>query len=92
MKRPVINAMISLVIQTTVLVVILLVTDWNLYALTIAAIVNSFLMCVLNGFSVRKYIGYRLNIRNIILVPLTASTIMGVIARLSYIFCRNNFV
>ncbi len=86
-KRPVINAMISLVIQTTVLVVILLVTDWNLYALTIAAIVNSFLMCVLNGFSVRKYIGYRLNIRNIILVPLTASTIMGVIARLSYIFC-----
>ncbi|QHQ62989.1 oligosaccharide flippase family protein [Anaerocolumna sedimenticola] len=93
---PVINALISLVIQTTVLVVILLFTDWNIYALTIAAIVYSFLMCVLNGFFIRKKLGYRLNIRNNILIPFAASAIMGMIARLSYILfyvlCKSNTI
>jgi stage V sporulation protein B len=93
---PVINALISLIIQTAVLIVILVFTDWNIYALTIAAIVYSFLMCVLNGFSIRKYLGYRLKIRNNILIPLAASAIMGVIARLSYILffilCNSNTI
>lgn len=93
---PAINALVSLIIQTVVLVVILLFTGWNLYALIIAAILYSFLMCVLNGFSIRKNLGYRLNIRKNIIIPLAASAIMGVIARLSYIFlyviCKSNAI
>ncbi len=93
---PVINALISLIIQTTVLVVILLFTGWNLYALTIAAIVYSFLMCVLNGCSISKSLGYKLNIRNNFMIPLAASAIMGLIARLLYILlyvvCKNNMI
>jgi stage V sporulation protein B len=93
---PVKNALISLIIQTTVLVVILLFTDWNIYALTIAAIVYSFLMCVLNGFSILKYLGYKMNIRNSFIIPITASAIMGAIARLSYILfyvlCKSNTI
>jgi stage V sporulation protein B len=93
---PVINALISLVIQTTVLVVILSFTNWNLYALTISAIVYSFLMCVLNVFSIRKNLGYRLSIRNSFIIPLVASVIMGVIARLLfillYVLCKSNII
>lgn len=81
---PVINALISLVIQTTVLVVIVLYTHWNLYALAIAAIVYSFLMCVLNGQAIKKKLGYRLDMRKYFMIPLVASVIMGTIARMLY--------
>ncbi len=95
-KLPLINALIALIAQTAVLVGILLFTDWNLPALTTAAIVYSLLMCVLNGLSIWKNLRYRLNIRHNILIPLAASGIMGAIARLSYIcfyaLCKNNTI
>ncbi len=84
-KLPVINALIALTAQTALLVVILLFTDWNIHALTTAAIIYSLLMCVLNGLSIWKNLRYRLNIKSNILIPLAASSIMGVIAGLSYL-------
>lgn len=93
---PIINASISLFIQTIVLVLILIFTDWDLFSFTIAAIVYSFLMCLLNGLSLNNIIGYRLRIKNSIIIPLTASLIMGVIARLFYtllyVLCDNNTI
>jgi stage V sporulation protein B len=96
MNLPVINAFFSLIIQTAVLVGILFATEWNLYALAIAAIVYSLLMCILNGISMRKTLGYKLKIKRNFVIPLAASTIMGAIARLSYIIfnaaCKSNTI
>lgn len=78
------NALLALFSQSAVLTVILFQTGWNLYGLVIAAVVHSFLMCVLNGISVRKNLGYQLNIKKSFVIPLTAAAIMGVVASFSY--------
>ena len=76
----VVNAAVALIIQTILLVPLLIFTDLNLYCLVIVAIVYSFVMCILNRFFVRKYLGYRQEIMNTFLLPLIASVCMGIAA------------
>ena len=77
---PVINAFVALIVQTVVLVPCLWYTDLNLYSLAIAAIVYSLLMCILNGISVKKHLGYKQDIKKVFLLPAAASVVMGVAA------------
>lgn len=81
---PMFNAAIALVVQTIILVVLLLFTDLNLYALAIAMLVYSLIMCILNQISVRKHLGYGLDLFEIFWKPTVASFIMGAIAWLVY--------
>lgn len=81
---PVYHAAIALAAQTVVLVPCLLFTNLNLYSIAIATIVYSLLMCVLNQLAVRKYLGYRQNIKKIFVLPMIASVIMGVCAYIVY--------
>ena len=77
MRVPVINATKALVIHLVVLVALLYTTDWNLYVLVISSIVYSGSMCILNGFSVKKYLGLQLNRKKLFMIPLISSLIMG---------------
>lgn len=77
---PVVNASIALVIQTVVLVPCLWFTDLNLYSLTIATIVYSLTMCILNAAAVRKYLDYREDYLKIYVLPLIAAIVMGAAA------------
>ncbi len=77
---PVIHAAVSLVLQVIVLVVLLMFTDLNLFALAIAMNVYSLSMCVLNQIAVRKHLGYRLPIKKAIFKPLLASVLMALVA------------
>lgn len=79
-NTPIYHAVAALTVQTVVLIVLLLGTESNLYALVIANIVYSGLMCVLNQLAVRKAIGYRQEIRTTFLIPLGASLVMGLAA------------
>lgn len=79
-NAPIRNAGIALAIQTAALIGLLLLTDLDLYALVIANIVYSGLMCILNQMSIRKAIGYRQEILRTFLIPLLAAAFMGVIA------------
>lgn len=81
---PVYHAAIALAAQTVVLVPCLLFTNLNLYSIAIATIVYSLLMCVLNQLAVRKYLGYRQNIKKIFVLPMIASVTMGVCAYFVY--------
>ena len=74
---PVINAAIALVVQTVVLVLLLLFTDLGLHSLVIATVLYSFLMCILNGFSVKRQLGYRQEAVKTFCIPFWASVIMG---------------
>ena len=74
---PVINAAAALVIQTAVLVPLLLFTDLGLHSLVIATVLYSFLMCILNGISVRKELRYRQEAVKTFCIPFWASVIMG---------------
>lgn len=84
-NAPVINAAAALAVQTVVLVILLVFTDLSLYALAVAMIVYSFLMCLLNNIAVRKALGYRQEIKKTFLKPVLAAIVMGVAAHYVYI-------
>lgn len=81
---PVINAAVALVIQTAVLVPLLLYTQLGLYAMVAATVLYALLMCILNGYSVRRELGYRQEIIRTWCIPFWASVIMGGAAFGSY--------
>ena len=76
---PMINAAVALVIQTVVLIGLLFL-GFDLYSLAIAMNVYSFVMCVLNQISIRKHLGYGLELKNTFLKPIIASLLMGAVA------------
>lgn len=81
---PVINATIALFLQTAVLVPLLLFTELNLYGLVIANIVYSFSMCVLNGISIYRTIGFKQEYKNTFIKPVLASAVMACVALTVY--------
>jgi stage V sporulation protein B len=81
---PVINAAAALVIQTAVLVGLLLYTDSGLYALSVAMITYSFLMCVLNQIAARKTLKYKQELKKTFWCPLLSAVLMGIVAWGSY--------
>lgn len=79
LNNPVINAAIALLLQTAVLLGMLygLDAEYGPYYYVLAIILYSFLMCLLNGFSMKKHLGYRQEISNTFLKPALASLVMG---------------
>ncbi len=84
MKEPLKNAIIALIIHSIVIVLLLFFTKWNLFAILISTIVYALSMCILNQYSIRKYLGYKQEIKNTFLGPGFASLIMGAFAYASY--------
>lgn len=86
LNSPVINAAAALVIQTAVLVgmIVKLNEKYGPYYYVIAIIIYAFFMCVLNGASVRKHLGYRQEIDKTFIRPILASVVMGAAAFLIY--------
>lgn len=84
MKAPVINSAIAVAIHAVVIVVLLFVSDMNIYALIYGNYVFTFLMCILNLRSLTKYTGYRQEYRRTFVLPFIVSVIMGLIAFLVY--------
>ncbi len=95
-KLPVRNAAIALAVQTVLLVVLLMFTELDLYALVICLIVYSFMMCVLNSISVRHCIGVGENFKTMFLMPAIAAAIMGAAAKGTYmgmqVFVSSNII
>lgn len=81
---PVIHAAVALLLQVVVLVVLLMFTDLDLYALAIAMIVYSLTMCVLNQIAVRKYLDYKIQVKKTFVMPSVAAVFMGVTAFFVY--------
>lgn len=83
-NKPVIHAAIALVIQSLALVLLLLFTSLDIYALALAAVCYSFCMCVMNGFSIRKKLRYKQEVVRTFMIPAAASLWMGAAAFLVY--------
>ncbi len=77
---PVVNASISLVVQVVLLIVLLLYTKLDLYALAGANIAYSFMMCILNHAAVKRYLKYREDVVKTYLKPGLAALCMGAVA------------
>lgn len=83
-NKPVIHAAIALVIQTGVLVLLLTFTNLDIYALAVAAVCYSFCMCLMNGFAIRKKLGYIQEFRRTFVLPTVAAACMGAVAFFVY--------
>ena len=77
LNEPVKNAIIALVLHCGVLVALLYAFDLNIYAVVYANAFYAFLMCVLNGLSIRRYLRYRQEVLRTFIIPAIASAIMG---------------
>ncbi len=77
MNVPVKNAVIALVLHMGVLVALMYGLDMNIYAVVWANTFFSFLMCVLNGMAIRKYLRYRQEIPRTFIVPSICAAAMG---------------
>lgn len=84
MKEPVKNAAAALVLHLIVLVALMLGLDLNIYAVVIANASFGLIMCVLNAHSIRKYSGYRQEVKKTFFVPAIASAGMGIVVWLVY--------
>ncbi len=81
---PLRNAAIALGLHILFLVLILYFTGMELIALVFATILYSLLMCIFNSLSVRKYLGYRQEIRKTFVMPAISALIMGVFCYFFY--------
>lgn len=77
MNVPVKNAAIALMIHIGVLAALMYGLDLNIYAVVWANTFFSFLMCILNGRAIRKYLRYRQEILRTFLVPGISAAVMG---------------
>ncbi len=77
MKKPVMNGLIALVLHLALLAVLMLGADLNIYAVAIANVCFSILMCLLNGFSIWRAIRYRQEVKKTFVIPGISSAFMG---------------
>ncbi len=84
MRIPIRNAVISLAANVAAVPVCLFVFHMNIYTMIAGNIVFSLVMCILNARSVRKYSGYKPQIKKTYVLPALASALMGVIVVIVY--------
>lgn len=84
-RTALINAAVSLGLNLVALAVLLiLVPRLDIYAVMIANILFSVVYCVLNAFSMKRYLGHKNEFRKTYAEPMAASVIMGIVAVLVY--------
>ncbi|MDD6037283.1 MAG: polysaccharide biosynthesis protein [bacterium] len=79
MRVPVVNAAIALLLQSGLLVFLMYVCNLNIYAVIWANTFFAFVMCLLNGIGIYKYMGFRQKIIKSYVIPAASAAIMGVI-------------
>lgn len=82
--KPVTNAAVALAAQSAVAALLIAFTGLGIYSLPIAVTLYSFLMCLLNGLSVKNTTGYRQELVNTFLIPFWSAVIMGVVVGIVY--------
>jgi stage V sporulation protein B len=77
MRIPVRNAVISLVAHLVLLVILVQGFKLHIYGVVISYMFFAVLMCILNSLAIRKYLNYHQELIRTFLIPIVASTIMG---------------
>lgn len=81
---PLRNAAVSLLLHVLLLAGLLYFTNMDLLALVFATMFYAFFMCVLNSISVRRYLGYRQEVRKTFVIPAVSAVGMGVLCYIFY--------
>ncbi|MGX8727999.1 MAG: lipid II flippase MurJ, partial [Lachnospiraceae bacterium] len=78
-SAPMKNAAIALLVNAVVAVVLVGFTPLGILGVLIATVVYAAAVTFLNGFSMRRYLKYRHDLRRLILAPLSAALVMGLV-------------
>lgn len=81
---PIKNSAISLGVHLLILPVLLIVFKLGIYGVVIGDILFAALVCVLNAFSIKKYVDYKHDIMAIFIKPFISAAFMGAFAFVSY--------
>ena len=84
LKVPVINAAISIVAHVIVLILLMLIFRLNIHAVVLANTFFALLMCFMNSMALKKYSGFKQEIKKTFIIPAISSLIMGVISYIIY--------
>jgi len=84
LKVPVINSGISLGIHIILMYILLVYTDLSTYGLVIGNVTFALVVCILNWFSLEKYLGYQQEIMKTFVLPIISSGLMGIATYLIY--------
>ncbi|MBR1623654.1 MAG: polysaccharide biosynthesis protein, partial [Pseudobutyrivibrio sp.] len=92
MTIPVRNALVALVAHIILLFVLMEVFNLHIYAVIIANAFYALMMCFLNQAAVLRHSGAYIEIRTVVLAPLEASALMGLVVYLIYHMTNALFV
>ncbi|MCH5267449.1 MAG: polysaccharide biosynthesis protein [Lachnospiraceae bacterium] len=84
MNLPVIHSLISLVIHIVAVFLLLRYTGLGAYALVFGNVTYPLVVCILNGHSVRKHLGFKQEMVKTFCVPFLSSVTMGVFTFVVY--------
>lgn len=87
LKVPIKNSAISLVIHLVLLPILLIIFKLGIYAVVIGDFTFAMTVCVLNAISIKRYTGYRQEIKNTFVKPLFSSIVMSVACAVIYLLC-----
>ena len=79
MITPVKNSAIALVIHVVSLLLMMIVFEWNIYAVVLSKIVFAGALCILNAHALRERINYVQEQRLTFIIPAAASAVMGIV-------------
>lgn len=79
MSTPIKNAVISLVLHVIALCVMMFGFKMGIYSVLFANMLFALFMCILNGFSIKRYLHYHQELKKTFLLPSLASLIMGAV-------------
>lgn len=84
LKVPIKNSAISIVIHLIILPILLIVFKLNIYAVVIGDFTFGMTVSIFNAYSIKKYTGYKQEIKNTFIKPLICSILMGIGAIVVY--------
>ena len=79
LEAPVRHSAIALIVHLAALYIMMEKFDMGIYAVVFSGMIFSILMCIMNQFSIRRYIHYRQEITRTFLIPAISSIIMGIV-------------
>lgn len=84
LRYPVTHSIIALIIHTVLAFVLLWFFDLKVWSLMISTVAFAVVLCILNGIVLYRKVGFRIRVRDTILIPLAAAGCMGVMCWGSY--------
>ncbi len=84
MQVPLKNAVISLILHVIILCVLLFGFKMGIYSVVYSNILFAFIMCILNGAAIRKFLNYRQEMKKTFILPTLASGVMGAVTYGTY--------